>query len=309
MTNKKYFIIILLTCSLSFAQSIKVIETKQIQIENNREAFYPFFGKSNSQIFFSSNSYKGLYVIDNDSKQLSVISELNGAGYNPIFLDDDQIIYRTNKIIEGKKYQSVYSHELLTGKNSSLEKDERNLKLPYQMQSSNLLLIKENKIEKKQILNSKLAKTNTSTNALYVEDNNLNYVKGNETIQLNPLGKGVYVWESISNDGSMILFSYGNKGAFICDLDGNIIDNIKDAHFPKFSPDDKYVSYMIDIDDGYNYLSSDIYVYSLEMKKSFPITETVDIIEMYPNWSSQGNQLVYNTVKGQLFISTLKFEN
>lgn len=307
--SKKYFIIILLAYSFSFAQSVKVLETKQIQIENNMEAFYPFFGKDNSQIFFTTDNYKGLYTVDADSKQYSVISELNGAGYNPLLIDDETIVYRTHQIIEGRKYQSVTAHEMQTGRKSTLEKDQRKLKLPYQMQSSSLLMINDNQLDKKQMPNSKLSKSNNTTNAVYVEDNNLIYVTGNETKQLNPLGKGVYVWESISNNGTMILFTFGNKGAFICDLEGNIIDNIKEAHFPKFSPDDKYISYMIDKDDGYNYTSSDIYVYSLESKNSFPITQTSDSIEMYANWSKSGNQLIYNTINGQLFISTLQFEN
>ncbi len=307
--SKKYFIIILLAYSFSFAQSVKVLETKQIQIENNTEAFYPFFGKNNSQIFFTTGNYKGLYTVDADSKQYSIISELNGAGYNPLLIDDETVVYRSHQIIEGRKYQSVTAHEMPTGRKSTLEKDQRKLKLPYQMQSSSLLMINNNQLDKKQMPNSKLSKSNSTTNAVYVEDNNLIYVTGNETKQLNPLGKGVYVWESISNNGTMILFTFGNKGAFICDLEGNIIDNIKEAHFPKFSPDDKYISYMIDKDDGYNYTSSDIYVYSLESKKSFPITQTSDSIEMYANWSKSGNQLIYNTINGQLFISTLQFEN
>lgn len=307
--SKKYFIIILLAYSFSFAQSVKVLETEQIQIENNMEAFYPFFGKDNSQIFFTTGNYKGLYKVDAESKQYSIISELNGAGYNPLLIDDETIVYRSHQIMEGRKYQSVTAHELPTGQKSIFEKDKRKLKLPYQMQSSSLLIINDNQLDKKQIPNSKLSKSNSTTNAVYVENNNLNYVTGNETKQLNPLGKGVYVWESISNDGTMILFTFGNRGAFICDLEGNIIDNIQDAHFPRFSPDDKYISYMIDKDDGNNYISSDIYVYSLESKKSFPITQTNDTIEMYANWSRTGNQLVYNTINGQLFISTLQFEN
>lgn len=309
MISKKYFIIILLAYSFSFAQSVKVLETKQIQIENNKEAFFPFFGKSNSQIFFTAYNYKGLYTVDAVSKQYSVISELNGAGYNPLLIDDETIVYRTHQIIDGRKYQSITAHELSSGKTSIFEKDKRKLKLPYQMQSSTLLIIEDSKLDKIQMPNSVLSKSNAVTNAVYVEDNNLNYVAGNETKQLNPLGKGVYVWESISNDGTMILFTFGNKGSFICDLEGNIIDNIKDAHFPRFSPDDKYISYMVDKDDGHNYISSDIYVYSLESKESFPITQTNDSIEMYANWSGSGNQLVYNSINGQLFISTLQFEN
>ncbi|MCW8849951.1 MAG: hypothetical protein OQJ81_08240, partial [Melioribacteraceae bacterium] len=100
-----------------------------------------------------------------------------------------------------------------------------------------------------------------------------------------------------------------NRGSFICDEEGNIIDNIENAHYPKFSPDGKYISYMVDKDNGTDYISSDIFVYSLEQKKSFAITKTDNQIEMYPSWSNDGQKLVYNTIDGQIFISTFQFEN
>ncbi len=45
------------------------------------------------------------------------------------------------------------------------------------------------------------------------------------------------------------------------------------------------------------------------MKKSFAITKTDNQIEMYPNWSNDGQKLVYHTSDGQIFVSTLQFEN
>ena len=65
---------------------------------------------------------------------------------------------------------------------------------------------------------------------------------------------------------------------------------------------------MKDKDDGYKYISSDVYVYSLNEKKEFKLTETDDRIEMYPNWSTDQTKIVFNSDDGEIFIANINFE-
>ncbi len=173
------------------------------------------------------------------------------------------------KYVNGRKFQSVFSYNLKKGTETIIERDLRELQIPNQLVSNSLILLKNRIPDEKQLTIPGLSKLGSNKKAIYVEENNLNIVQENQTRAINPLGKGVYVWESISNDGKMILFTFGNRGSFICDEVGNIIDNIKNAHYPKFSPNGKYVSYMVDKDNGTDYISSDIFVYSLEYEKVF----------------------------------------
>ena len=309
MINPRIILISFLLICNSFAQSISVVETKQLPIDSFDESYYPFFSKDDSQVFFTKQNYEGLYAYKLDEKKISRITELSGAGYNPLLLEDEAIVYRSHKIVNGRKYQSVFSHDLKNATETVLQKDIRELQIPNQMVSNSLVLLKNKRPEKVEFESMNLSKLGNLKKSIYVEDNNLNLIEENQTKTINPLGKGVYVWESISRDGEMILFTFGNQGAFICDLEGNILDSIKEAHYPKFSPNGKYISYMVDKDNGTDYISSDIFVYSIEQKKSYAITKTDNQIEMYPNWSNDGNKLTYNTLDGKLFLSTLEFEN
>lgn len=308
MKIKNIIIILFLLNSFLLAQAVKVVETSKLEVNEFSGTYYPQFSKDDSKIIFSSADYKGLYSYDLNSNSTSVISDIDGAGYNPLILNERNIIYRTSIITNGRKFHSIKSFDLSTGKNETLESNRRSLKLPKQLPGNNILLVENTSPLKKEYDNLALQKS-AESKAVYVEDNGLFVVIGDEINEINPLGKGVYVWESLSNDGNRILFTFGNQGAFICDLSGNILYNIKDAHFPKFSPDGKYVSYMIDEDDGYKYVSSDIYIYSIEQNKSYPVTNTLDKVEMYAEWSNNGNKLIYNTADGELYISTIKFEN
>jgi hypothetical protein len=208
----------------------------------------------------------------------------------------------------GRKYYSVEEFNLNSGKTELIESDIRLAKIPFQLSSAQMIYLNNSNVKKKAITGP-LSKSSDLDIAVYSENNDLVVVKNNERVILNPLGKGVYVWETISPDGKFILFSFGNQGTFLADLNGNIILNIEGAHFPRFSPDGNYISFMKDEDDGHTYTESDLYVYSLEEDESYKITDTDERIEMYPEWSNNGKMLVYHTTEGEIFITELKFEN
>lgn len=305
----KALIIFIFIANLLTAQKVKVVETTKVPIDIVEQTFYPQFNKDDTKIIFSSAGYKGLFVYQLETKESSIITEANGAGYNPLILNSKTILYRTFDLVEGKKYHSLRLYDLKTGIENTIQKDKRLLKLPKQNINNELLIVENSVVKKENISEQLLLKNSEPNRAIYVEDNNLILVYGNETKILNPLGEGVYVWESFSSDGKKILFSFGNQGTFVCDLEGNILLNIKDARYPKFSPNGKYISYMNDKDNGYNYISSDILVYSIDLNESFEVTNTEDKIEMFAEWSNDGNRLVYNTTEGEIFITKLQFEN
>lgn len=309
MRFTKIFIILIILANLLMAQNVEVVETFELPIDIVEQAYYPQFSKDDTKIIFSSSGYKGLYTYDLVNDESSIITDSYGAGYNPLILDSETMVYRTFELTSGKKYHSLNSYDFKTGIISTVQKDKRMLKLPKQINNNELYYVENSIVQKENIDKQSLLKNSESSKAIYVEENNLILVDDNQSKLLNPLGDGVYVWESFSNDGNKILFSFGNQGTYVCDLEGNIILNIKDARYPKFSPDGKYISYMNDKDNGYNYISSDIFVYSIDLNQSFKVTNTEDKIEMFAEWSNDGSRLVYNTNDGEIYITKLQFEN
>ncbi len=306
--RKLVILILLLSNCCYFAQSVSVLKTEQIKIKDYKEVFYPKFSKDDTKIIFTSSNYLGLYIYDLSNNQTSVVSNEAGAGYNPLFTNDGEVLYRTFKIETGRKYHSLnlYNYNSLERKN--IINHKRKLKLPNQIINNELLTVENSSVKMKKVSNDTEG-LSESKKAVYVFDNNLILVTEDGQSNLNPLGKGIYVWETLCNNNQNILFTYENKGAFLCDLEGNIILNIENAHYPRLSPNGKYISYMIDKDNGHNYVASDIFVYSLEENKSYQITKTEALIEMYPEWSNDGRKLIFNTDSGDLFISELQFEN
>jgi Tol biopolymer transport system component len=63
---------------------------------------------------------------------------------------------------------------------------------------------------------------------------------------------------------------------------------------------------MDDKDDGHQYISSEIYITSVDGKKRFQISEGKSI-DMFPVWSPDGKQVAYHTTKGGIYIAHLSF--
>ncbi|MDX1702141.1 MAG: hypothetical protein R3250_16060 [Melioribacteraceae bacterium] len=307
MINKIVCLILLLSFPI-LAQKVTVVEIMKLEIGIEQEIAYPKFTADDNKIIFTSPNFQGLYKYDLTSGDIEIISNGMGAGYNPRILNDGNIYYKTFDLINGRKLYSINKYNSITGKNEVLDVNVRLAKIPFQRTWDEVYYL-NNSVIKKQSMEKTLSKSNESDIAVYVENNDLILINGNEKILLNPLGKGVYVWESISPDGKSLLFSFGNQGTFVININGQLILNIEEAHYPRFSPDGKYISFMKDKDDGHNYTESDIFIYSIEDEESYKVTDTEDRIEMYPNWSNDGTKLVYHTIEGELFVAELKYDN
>lgn len=304
-----FFIISFIFLSIeNIAQEITIVETHRIKPNLNKELYFPHFSSDDSKILFSTSNYKGLYYYELESGKTKTITEGFGAGYKPLILSaDSPVIFKTDIYDKGRKYGSIHSFNFATEQKQTLELNKRRVVLPDQVNSNSLKYLLNSEL-KQFMLENKLEKSNIPERAVYVEDDRLFLIEGNEVDDISPFGSGPYVWESISNDGNKILFTYGNQGAYLIDFEGEVLLNIPEAHYPKLSPNGKFILYMKDEDDGNQYTASDIFIYSIENEESYPITSTEDKIEMFAEWSHKGDQIVYHTLDGEIFLVKLKIE-
>jgi len=143
---------------------------------------------------------------------------------------------------------------------------------------------------------------------IYIENRKIVLIKDGEKNLLEPFGKGIYIWPSLSPDGTKLLFTKGGKGTYISDLQGNILQEIGYANAPKWSTDGNWLVYMKDHDDGTDFTASDIFVYSVKDKKEYRITATDDRIEMYPSWNEEMTKIVFETTIGIIYIAEIEIK-
>jgi Tol biopolymer transport system component len=165
--------------------------------------------------------------------------------------------------------------------------------------------IKKNLKSIERLNKSNINETVVSDPVLFIEDSKIAMYINNEKRILQPLGKGNYIWPSLSPDKTKLLFTLAGTGTFVSDLQGNIIAELGYANAPVWSPKGKWICYMEDRDNGMNVTSSNLFLISADGREKIQLTNSEDVHEMYPQFSPSGNEIVFNSSEGNIYLMKL----
>jgi Tol biopolymer transport system component len=304
---KKVFLYMLISSAL-LAQNISVVKTEMLTHTDDGGFFYPAASKSGSKILLTSDNYLGLWLLDVNTKNIVQLNNYTGAGYNARFTaSEEEVIFRKDDFSQKKKYSSLIIQSLNNMNEIVIEANTRNLSEVVVLKNGNAAYTKEEKLHVAEINSGKSLSASLNEPVVYIENGAVALFNNGSKKILKPLGEGNYLWQSISPDGTKLLFTAAGKGTFISDLNGKIISSLGYANAPQWSPNGKYVVYMNDKDDGHKLLSSDVYVVGADGQYRTRVTSTADAIEIYPAWLTS-NKILYGTTEGVIYSIELKFE-
>ncbi len=303
---KKVLLILFIAVIPVLSQNVTVVEDIALTSQNEGSFYYPALNPDGTGILYSSENHKGLWYKNLSSGNTVMITDALGAGYDPGFSSKgNEIIYRENRFVKGKKFSSVVSYDLVTKKSVVLDEGIRDLIIGKNSNRRCDNYIKENNLRSVQ---KTLQKINSSVPLVFIENSKIVLYENNQKRILEPLGKGNYIWPSISPDKTKLLFTYAGKGTFISDMKGKILAEFGHADYPSWSPDGNWIVFMKDFDDGTKLTSSDIIIADSKGSKFFNLTEKRDNISLYPKWGNSTSEIFYNTDNGQIRKIKLKYE-
>lgn len=305
---KKIFLIMILTVVSVLAQKVTVEE--DIAVTNLKEGafYYPAVSPDGIILLFSSKSYKGLWSKNLSTGEFLKITSAAGAGYEPGFSSVSyEILFREDKFIKGKRFSALLSYDMTTKKSIVLEEGIRDLKICRDNFNVFHNYIKESEIRSTMKQNM-LKKSAIPEKVVFIQDSKIILSENNSGKVIQPLGEGNYIWPSLSPDKTKLLFTFAGKGTYVSNLEGTILNKIGYANYPSWSPDGNWILFMKDIDNGYNIISSDVYIANLKTGKYFNLTLQRDDISIYPKWGASNSEVFYNTLNGQIRKIKLKYE-
>ncbi len=298
---KNLIILLLLAFSVN-AQNITVETIDKVTQTEQGHFFYPVVSPK-GQVLFTGAGYKGLYLI-NKSGQIRTLSEAPGAGYEPAFSDEGNFVYfRPHKYEGMKKLSSLVKKSISGNVEQVLIKDERDFTSAKRLINGAVAVNRNSNLYIADLSPSQSESADLTT-AVFIEKGKIALYKNGDKKILMPLGKGFYLWPSISPDESKLLFTKAGKGAFISNLEGEVLVELGYANAPRWSPDGKWIVFMDDKDDGHQLIESDIFIISADGKTRQAITETEDVKETYPFWGVE-NEIVFGSEKGIIFKAIL----
>lgn len=305
---KRLLIILTLVFNVVFSQTVKIIEDQPITSKIEGKFYYPVISPDGKFLLMSKENRQGLWIKDLSSGRIKRITNASGAGLDPVFsFDGNEILFRENKINNGKIFSSLKSYNLKTQKVFMKEDNIRDLKVLKTTNNVSKSYLKQNEIAQIS-LSSSLSKTTADEISVTVDMNKIILYQNGNKKYLAPAGDGYYIWPSISPDRTKLLFTLAGKGTYVSDLNGNIIRKVGYANYPSWSPDGNWILFMKDLDDGTIITSSEIYIANINTGKYFLLTENQNEISLYPTWGNSINEVYYHTENGVIRKIIIKYE-
>ncbi len=305
--KKSFLFIMLFLVGITIAQEVTVVSINPITSLEQGEFYYPKGNIDDSKIIFSSESHKGLWLMDNNNGSIEKLNDYYSAGFEPMFTENDEIIHRKDNFNNNRRFISIYEYSTIEKRERVIKEELRDIAQIKVVNGSEINYSRNQELlEIKN--NTKLAKTaSNSFPTVMIENSDLVLYRNGERIVLNPQGDGNYLWANVSPDGSKLLFTFAGQGSFVTDLNGEVIGKFTDAHYPQWSNNGEWILYMKDYDDGEQVIESDLFVATFDGRNEYKITETSKVHEMYPVWSKSESAVYCNSTEGIIYKIELKF--
>jgi Tol biopolymer transport system component len=111
---------------------------------------------------------------------------------------------------------------------------------------------------------------------------------------------------AVAPDQSKVAFEKYGGNLHVMNIDGTGLVDLGKGYRPQWSPDSQRLVYMITVDNGHQYLLSDIYTIKIDGTEKIRLTLTDDKLEMNPSWSPNGKKIVFDVLnEGAIYLIEL----
>ena len=253
-------------------------------------------------LLLSTDTKQGLVKWDFTTGVSTTITKDNGAGSDVCISEDGGlIVYGEISFKDKRRHEAVKSVNLTTGKKQTLAKPSRHIQ-GFDVNPGIATTITNGKVNRHVL--KKGDSQSPSRPVLSHEYLKLYITRDGETVMLAPNGVDEhYIWESLSPDGTRVLYYVSGYGAFVCDIYGRNVTPIGNLTAPKWWDDNTVVG-MNEVDDEYTITASAIVMRTLDGREQ--VLTGDDVIATYPLPCSQSGKIAFSTPDGKIYLITVQ---
>ncbi len=256
------------------------------------QLFNPVLSADGSKLLVSESDFSNLRIYDfNSGACMQICSDLR-SGFDAQFTPDgSKVVYVAQTFDNsGKALRQLRQYDINAGTNTNMSELSHSVGRPAVANSGTETVI-NGKVKTNGKKLDKLVRTEGSN--LYIT------VNGKENCYSPVPSQAGYCWESLSPDGTKVMFFAAGKGIIICDLNGNILRELGNYESPVWFGNNHVVA-MHATDDGHQYRSSQIVLLDTKSSAMQELTKP-ESMTMCPTASFQSSKIVYNTIDGLLY--------
>lgn len=293
----KFLTIALAGVLFASAQEVTITRHEQLLKGVENEVYNPVLSADGQKVLFTQSSYKGLKMYDMEDDATIKVADDWMAGFKPAFSRDGKSVYFMSQTRgdDMRIYREMKSFDFDSRATAIVAEKSRGMRGPVSVDGG-LAVVSDN---------GKMLKAKRKGGLyVYADGAELVVVRDGEEKRLSPVEtKYTYLWESLSPDGTKILFYAGAKGAYVCDLDGNVLADLGKYTSPYWMGND-YIVAENATSDGHQYESCQIMLLKADGSFSKALTKP-ESMSMNPTASADGSRIAYNTIDGRLFVMEL----
>lgn len=305
---------ILLTClfilaGISGALAGWQIKSAPVPLTAGGENYYmqPVWSPDGALIAFTAAQYQGLWVVDVRSGALRQLSDEAGAGFGFSWSNDGAaIVARVSTYDNFRRRNALKLFDVVNDQVRLLSDFQSGRMSPPTLtgNSRRAYVVEGQDLA---FFDTGLETTAPSADPLlaFIRNGKIAVTRsdGSNLQVFDPLEGQRYLNLTLSPDGQRLAFEVVGGDLYVMGVDGSGLTDLGTGYRPQWSPDSRYLAYMVTADDGHQYLSADIYIASADGREIVNLTDSDNLLEVNPSWSPDGKQIAFNSYEdGVIYI-------
>ncbi len=244
--------------------------------------------------------YAGIWLLRPDGSELRRITDEPGAGFGLQWSPDGaSILARIGRMEGRKRMNALKRFDVETRRDTLLTAFKTGLVgLPYWGADGREVFA---------IINGNLQRLPSGLNPARLQrraNPNLCFLDGDRAMLLAPAAQkaepvaalaGQRIFNLVhSPDGGKVAFQILGGPLCVMNSDGTGLIEVGEGEHPSFSPDGRFLVFMITRDDGHTITGSDLYVIGIDGTGKHNLTASEGRSEMHPAWSPRGDAILYD---------------
>lgn len=299
---RKLWILAILLPSMASAQVFSSVSMEKVRGSEAGDVRMAGISTDGKYALVTTMSNKGLTRVTLDDGEKVILSQEEGAGFQPVMSKDGRIVMCCSDTFDENhlRLTAVDVVDVSAGSSQRIISPTRNLGA-FRLVDNEAEVEVDGRLKQRKVAtrNGVERKRPTITcNGLKMQ-----LTRNGQTVTLTPNGDDDdtnYIWASISPDGTHILYHVSTEGTYVCDLNG---ENVQYIAFDCYAPqwyDDNTIIGMKEKDDDLFITSSAVVAYTLDGARQ-QLTSDDDVL-LYPFCSSEAKRIVCTRGNGEMVM-------